>query len=213
MLTAIFSGTNIVNATPVTFQFEAEVSDKAESIPFDSGLAVNIGDVISGSFTFQPEVAPGQQSLEAVQPFSSSLLIDGVSLIASPTAMLSLQSLNDNGIEDFQPAQSIDTIEVFTTITPAIPQDLPNVDGERSFFRIRLLGNSSILDLPGLPAENSVWNSFEFVRSLTVDLRGKSGGSLIFSARIGRFTTVPEPKFGAYAFCVFAVIIVCRYFR
>ena len=72
-----------VFAEPITLRFVAEVQSIRNVYDFDPGVNVQVGDQISGQFTFEPDDGSNSisdNSLTVVQPFSGKLIIDGVPL-------------------------------------------------------------------------------------------------------------------------------------
>src|SRR5688572_4804849 len=66
------------HAAPVTFRFEAEITDVAAGIPFELPLSFAEGDVVHGRFSFEPQVAPaGSHRLESLQSLRFELNING----------------------------------------------------------------------------------------------------------------------------------------
>ena len=185
-------------AAPVTFEFEAEVSTIYDTIPFDSGLDVQNGDTVTGRFTFEPHMTEDQSFFEVIQPYAASLWVESAQF-ATPNSIadLTLRARNNSAIADFPPATSIDIIELGSTLGPSYPGALPNVALDQSFFRMSLWGDDSVFQSANLPAEPSIWNSLQLLRSIDVGIRGKTGGSLSFQARVASFSVVPEPDTAA----------------
>jgi hypothetical protein len=181
-------------ATPLTLLFDAEVRHISPGIPFDSGLNVQVGDTVSGMLQFHPK-ATGGSFLEVVEPFLAQIFVDGKTL-TTPTSIadLTLRSRDNVGIVDYPPALVIDTIVVGSTLGPANPEALPNVAPDQSSFRINLWGDPSILETPSLPADATVWNTFQFERSIGITVRDGLGGVVGFTATVGNIILVPEPS-------------------
>ncbi len=200
-----------VTAAPVTFRFEATIDTVFDTIPFVSGIDVAVGDSISGMFSFEPEEANGNQSLEIVQPYVASIHVDGKNLV-TPSSMqdLTLRSFNNRNIADFPPGL-LDTIEVGGSLGPEDATVLPDVTPSSSSFRLSLFGDHSILDAASFPREPSVWNSFLFGRSILVGIRGESGKSLGINAVVREFALVPESETVSLAIAALVFSLSCRF--
>jgi len=180
-------------AEPVTLAFEAEIVGIVQPSPFNSGIEANIGDEIFGKFTFEPSQETGLQSLDLVQNFPAVLQFGGVTFTTPMNSRdLTLRATDDGGAAD-APFSIADSISVGSTITPRNPGVLPNITSGQSSFRISLFGTPTIFDGASHPRDVAIWNSFTFDRFMSVNIRGTSGETLAYGARVGQFTVVPEP--------------------
>ncbi len=203
-------------AAPVTLRFDATIQTIFPGIPFDSGIEFELGDAITGQFTFEPAVGDGSMRFVATQPYGFSLNLDG---IAFSISNFEIESINDSsldydcppGVTCVPPAGVIDSLVVGGDgLTAAGPTTLPNVDPAQSGFRMLLYGSASALPVASHPSDPAVWNAFNLFTALNVTLRGGSGGATGFQATVGRFVAIPEPSTFGFASLLVAAAILNR---
>jgi hypothetical protein len=94
--TCVFGGsTKGLHAAPLTFRFDAQISRLSLGSPFDLPFEFQLGDTISGKFTFEP--GPGVEindvAVVAEQPLPFEFNIDGVRL---PTSGYRIVAFDDS---------------------------------------------------------------------------------------------------------------------
>ena len=67
LVVTLLASNNLVNAAPVTLAFDAQIDAVPPGIPFDSGLDYQVGDIVKGRFTFDPQVGMDNMYLLAPQ--------------------------------------------------------------------------------------------------------------------------------------------------
>jgi hypothetical protein len=185
-------GTKRLQAAPLTFRFNAEIQTVFPGNPFESGINFATGDVIAGTFTFEPNPGDGSNPVVALQTNGFQLRINGVA-IASPN--YEIESFNDYSIEDFPDATTIDTLELDGAGLTSVESSAGlNLDPLQSTFRIDLWSPADVLDQAQIPSDVAIWNEFNLWRSLQVILRDGEGGTIGFAATVEQFSAIPEPS-------------------
>jgi hypothetical protein len=191
----LFATRNSVHAAPVTFRFDAEITHVPTGTPFDLPFDFQVGDVVRGSVTFEPEVAPpGSYRLESLQTLGFQLDIDGIGF-GSET--YSIQSLNDSFIDDLFPF-NVDTLTLTCTASSTRCSPSPiEVDGAEPFemaFRMDLWGYADIVDAPSFASDATIWNDYDLYRRIIVYFGGIDSGGRSFHAVVRDFEVAPEPS-------------------
>ena len=177
-------------AAPVTLAFEAEI-DILTGLPFDSGLLFEVGDVVSGVFTFDPAEGDGSTVLELTQPRRFSLNINGVVV---STASYEVEVFNDSPITDFPSASLVDSLRLgVVTLLQFMPICCQTSTRQLPSCRLNLLAAADVLDQASLPEAAAIWNAFNLRRQLSVIFRDGKGAVEGFQATVGQFDVVPEP--------------------
>ncbi len=200
-----------LHAAPLTFRFDAEIHTVFTGIPFDSGIDFATGDVIIGTFTFQPNQGNGSMHLATMQDYQFALDVNGV-VISTPR--YEIEAFDDSSVEDFPGASIIDEIELsgsgFSPVDGAT--DL-NLDPAQSSFRMELWapgfpvpGEVEPFDGARIPGSLDVWNDFTLWREIIVSIRDGQGGAIGFQATVGPFAAVPEPSAQSVALLLFGTI-------
>jgi hypothetical protein len=175
---------------PLTLLFNSQVTEvyKSPNALFDLPFNINVGDTVSGAFTFEPLTPMGAQT--AGLRFDLS----GTSL-QSPTydIFAELNALPPLGFPDQSPTDTIDVVcSLLSTTSQCSPGTVPgsNIDW-RAFLSVG--GKSPILSDYKLPGDVATWNQFDS-RSLELSFTPSSGTGLIqVRAALQSFVAVPEP--------------------
>lgn len=180
------------SSAPITLGFEAEIDRIAPGVPYESGVDSAVGDVISGTFTFDPQAREDDRiQLVTTQPYAAELRINGTTL---RTDAYQAEAANNSPISDFPPASVVDSVTVAgdgLVVVRSVGQTFVNPDA--SFFRMRLFGEADTFEPARLPAAVEQWNQLSLRRQLTVSLHGSQGGVVGFQATVRQFRVVPEP--------------------
>jgi hypothetical protein len=195
-------------ASPVTFAFDARITDVANGSPFNLPIAYQVGDTVHGTLTFNTtggtSIGGGAASIYD-QPFRLQLEI-GDAVISSN--QYTIDVFNNSIIADLPgsngPADIVSLGCSSLQFQACSPLYTSSFGGEP--FRLRaqldLFGNGSILATPALSADPAVWNSFTLQRSLSIGFDAAPVGSVGFSAIVGAFTLVPEPSANIFAISI-----------
>jgi len=190
-----------VLAAPVTLQFEAEIVRVLDTVPFDAGVSFDVGDTITGQFSFVPdEIGGGSESgqpnsFESQQTTRAFINVNGVEFQTPDTTGRFLIRTFNNSLSTLH--GETDKLRVGSFLAPSNPSEAPNVSPSLSSFGIVIEGRSNVLDGAIIPADVAIWNELiEFSRSLKVRLDSDSGGAIGFNAALnpGSFVRVPEPS-------------------
>jgi hypothetical protein len=197
---AHFAAFDVVEAASITFRFDATVTHALSANPFDLPFDYQVGDVISGKLTFEPEAAEpiGANAVEAEQLFGLEFTIDGTTF---GTSTYSIRVINDTVILDSDPfLGTVDTMSIRCSSSDPQPcsPGLLSMPGSEPFSitsRLNLVGNGDILDSPTVDTESEIWNSFTLRRNLSLTFGNDAGGSMLLRADVGQFVQdAPEPK-------------------
>jgi len=195
----VFGMSSTLEAAPVTFAFDAEISSVSLGIPFDSGIDFSVGDTISGQFTFQPfeencAIADGPfQPFGCTKPqlFSFSMEIDGINLSVNS---YEIDTLNNTGVFDGAGPVVQDFLEPRGRgLSPAEASRPISIDPASSGFGMMLRGGASSINFASIPGSPDVWNQFNLERSLNIFVLDGNGGVIRIRAVVGQFSIVPEP--------------------
>jgi hypothetical protein len=181
------------HAAPVTFRFEAVITNIFNPDAFDPGIDISINDIVRGKLAFNPNEGDGSMSLVSIQPHSFSLNIDDVTLSSSS---YQLQATNNEIMVADPPNDIVDSLQVQGSgLYPVQAGNVPAIDFSSSTFRLNLVSTSGILSQASYPADAEVWNSFQINRTLNVGLDGLglNGAGIGVQANIGQFSVIPEP--------------------
>jgi hypothetical protein len=185
---------DIAHAAPITFRFDAEIVSVSDGSPFDLPLSYRVGDVIHGVFTFDPEVAIplGDNAIVAPQPFEFLVNVNGA-VVGSTTH--AIRVFDNTGISHFD-VDVVDTMTIGCSEPSCIPNFVTLGDGEsfRVRSRLTLIGSTSVQNSAILTGNPEIWNAFLFQRNLSLNFDNDGIGSVGFSARVGNFRLVSEPK-------------------
>jgi hypothetical protein len=205
----LWSG-QILQAAPITFRFDAEITNVAAASPFDLPLSYRVGDIVQGRFTFDPERGSplGDNALVAPRPYEFRININGI--VAGSIAH-EIRVFDNTPISHFE-FDPVDTISVGCSEPTCTPNFINLGHGEpfRVRSRLSLIGSESIHDSPTLSAIPNIWNAFLFGRHLDVNFDNEGIGSMGFAARVGAFSLVPEPGIVRLGLCATAIVIVFR---
>ena len=197
----------IGHAAPVTFRFDAGITNAPPGTPFDLPFDFEAGDAVHGSVTFEPQVGiPGSHRLESLQVLGFELEIDGIRFGSETYSIL---SLNDSFIDDLFPF-NVDTLTLTCTasLTRCSPSQI-EIGGAEPFemaFRMDLWGHADIVDTPSFVSDPTTWNDYSLSRSLLVYFGGIDAGAISFHATVRDFSFVPEPS--TWTLVVLAVFLL-----
>jgi len=197
----MFGTQAMLQAAPVTFAFDAEITTVSRGIPFDSGVDFAVGDTISGQFTLDPledcavfdgPVQPLGDLCATTQSSSFTVDINGAIL---RTPGFDLDVRNDTLILDSSLATDIDSIESRGgNLSPLDPISFPNIDPATSSFNMSLWAFAHRLSITSVPGSVETWNQFRLKRVISIHLRDGLGNVMGFQAAVGDFSVIPEPS-------------------
>jgi hypothetical protein len=188
----------LVQSAPVTFRFNATVTDAPAANPFDLPFDYDPGDVIFGQLTFDPaSAAPtAENAVGADQFLGLRFTIDDTEF---GTSTYNIRVINDTAFDDSDLEGPLDTMAI--RCSPSDPQPctpaLIAIPGEDAFSitsRLDLVGDGSILNAATLSPESEIWNSFTLQRTLSLTFDNEAGGSMLLRANVGQFTALPETR-------------------
>jgi len=198
-------------ASPVTLEFEAEITDVSPGIPFSSGIDFALGDTVRGVFTYNPSDGDGTNPFSTIQSFGFVLDINGTKL-ATPSFEMS--AFNNTAIFDFPPANVVDTLEIIgRNLAPFDSSQAGELDPTGSSIRIDFLGHDNTINQAEIPGVAEVFNQFDLRRALDVTLRSNSGAVVGFQAMGTEFSVIPEPSCLYLTLFGFAIAIAPYRFR
>lgn len=201
-----------MQAAPITLRFNATIQSLSTGIPFDSGIDFAVGDVVSGQFTFEPQLGDGNAVFESSHPYQFEFNING-SHFASPN--YETEAVNNSLITDFPLVNRIDSIRLGAdNLQAKNPAEFPNIDPLPSGFQMTLYGSDDVFAQASLPADVNTWNEFTLWRMVRVSFRDGNGNVVGFNAQLSPFVQVPEPSAIAIALVGLSAVIcevtVCR---
>jgi hypothetical protein len=169
---------------------------------FQLPFTYQIGDVISGKLTFEPNVGTptGDNTIKADQFHELQFDINGT---VFGTSRYSVQVLDNDLViaDDLDTSNGVvvDTmiLECATSSSQSCIPDPITVPGGDPFSinaRLALTGDNSILDMPTISEDPAVWNLFNFRRWLNLSFGNETGGSMTMLATVHEFSTAPEPS-------------------
>lgn len=192
-------------AAPVTFAFEAEITEVSPSADVDSTLPpeFDLGQLIDGLVTFEPPFTFGQDTEGA----SLSLSIDGTIVNGSRLTFDTARVIGGTG----NSVSSQESVSIRSENSSTIASTFPH---PFSVSQIELLTiRNDFFDPPFNPLVDriqnvSFWNSFES-RRLFIDIRsGSSRVEYRIIALLGPATLVPEPASLATSFAILAIATI-----
>ncbi len=192
--TLFFLASPPIDAAPITFRFDAQITSTPAGAPFDLPLTYAVGDVISGRFTFDPGLgAPiADGVVGSVQPYEFVFNINGAHVASSPYSM----DVHDDGAFDDSDWGTVDFLILRSQFEPDTQPPLISLPGGEP-FRVRVLltlvGGPTVLAAPAIPNELTLWNSLLLYRSLNLNFDNAGSGAMGLDATIDSFTLVPEP--------------------
>jgi len=203
----------VLEAAPVTFAFEAEVSRVDLLSPADLPFTVENGDVLTGQFTFEPlDAEPGlfgfgPSSTETVQEFDFSLSVEST-ILSKPS--YTLQVIDNNRVID----SSLFSDQIlFGVLGKPLAPRVPVPGTDNLFWGLRLLlpADGSVLTGPDISSDSEVWNQFKGHFILNFQEASGTNISTVLSIRgsIRNFLVVPEPS----TFCLAIVACCCAFSR
>jgi hypothetical protein len=209
----------MLHAAPITLRFEAVVGPPRQGfdapLPPSWNLALQEGDVISGTFTFKPfDAAPSTYTTSLVQPFDFTIHIKNRTLTTS-----------QYGIEVFNNASSDDAPEPTDIINvgcsqlgggaQCTPATISHLDPTEWAFGIAMFGESTVLDGADIPSSPLVWQQLLSDNTMLVSYKHPvAGWRYGFLASVQMIQTVPEPPFSVpLAFGFFVLVATHRAFK
>lgn len=196
---SLWTHIGIAEAAPVTFAFDATITEVFPGVPFNFPLTYQVGDSITGKFTFEPEQAPPNAfKFESLQPYDLKLEISGT-VLTSPGYGIRVA---DEVYFSHAPWNVADVINVgsFLDGDITIPPPVLTLPGSVPFrFRVtlELIGADNPISDPDITSDPSLWNSFDSERTINVGFSAStpgSTGSVAFKAIVGEMLLVPEPS-------------------
>jgi hypothetical protein len=179
---------------PVKFKFDAEIRNVADGNPFNLPLTYEVGDIIFGSFIFEPNSGNiiGGNRVVASQPFAFEFDINGT-VVA--TSGFRIEVFNDTAIDDSGFPEPIDVTTLGCSEPTCIPDLVILAEGEpfRVRTRMQLIGSEDVVLAPEISSDPATWNAFELKRSLVLAFDNDGPGSMGFDAVVGSMVQVPEP--------------------
>lgn len=191
---------SMVIAAPLTFRFEAEVTNSYNNDLFSLPFDYKVGDVIHGKMSFEPVVTTTlvDDPIASIQPYALEFEIDGTVI---GTSVFGLKVLDNSAILDFLGSGDpvFDILTAGSSIEPQFPSSSPDpilFPGEDPFglsIRLELIGESTIMNAGDLLLSESQLNNFMLRRTLSLGFHAIGSGSMGLEANVGVFTLVPEP--------------------
>jgi hypothetical protein len=185
---------HIVHAAPITFRFDAEIFDVPAGNPFDLPLTFQVGDVILGKFTFDPNLALplDDKSIASHQPYSLEFQING-NVVGS--SGFRLEVFDNTAFDDSTYPESLDAMTLGCNEPLCVPELLSLPEGEpfRVRSRMQVVGIDSILTAPQISVDPMVWNALTLERRINLNFDNQGPGAMGFQATVGAFIIVPEP--------------------
>ncbi len=219
VLAALFSACSTIEAAPVAFRFEAEVTEiQGDLNQLSLPISLDVGDSISGFLSFGDE-----EDLR-------SLLLDGPHL-TTDAGILSLRingettegKLNSGGanleLPDIDyPASTTSSSILLGWVPQTIP--VPDWPGEIAGVpwtaNIRLYGDRGTIEKPDGVLNYDAWNALNGARlfdlSIGYPVNVNDPDTINILASLGDFIVVPEPATGAL-FVSFVLLSQVRTFR
>lgn len=198
-----FLAAGSAQSAPITLAFEAEIVSVFDTVPFDAGVSFEVGDKVTGRFSFEPDdVGGGSAPLTAFKAEQATRLfvsVNGVEFSTPDEATgITIQSFNDSSSTLFG---EIDSIRVGSAVGHSDPALMPRVSASRSGLNFFVEAPSDVLPGAVIPADPATWNQLHqisltgFNRNLNMTLRNDNGGTIGFAATLvpGSFALVPEP--------------------
>jgi hypothetical protein len=182
-----------LKGAPITFRFDAEITNLLFETPFNLRLEYGVGDRIQGKFTFEP--GPGipinSLAVSAEQPYALEFDIHGT---AVNTAGYTIRAFNDSIPYDSELEIPRDGITLGCREASCIPNIVTLPGGEP--FKVRsemsLFGDSSVWSTPSIISDSETWNAFALRRHMTLAFDDLGPGIMGFDAVIGQIVQVPE---------------------
>jgi hypothetical protein len=179
-------------------------------VPPSWNIGLQQGDIISGTFTFEPFDAPSNSSkTNLVVPFDFSIQIKSRTLT---TSQYSIEVYNDStGVEEPAPEDRIIVgCSFFGGPKVCTPRTVALGDPTEWSFAVSFSGDPTALDGADVPADPIAWQRLIFRESMTVAFVDNSAHYYGFSASPHALRVVPEPGAGVL-FASFAVL--CAFAR
>jgi hypothetical protein len=178
-------------ATPITFQFDAQVTTVTIVPPFQLPFSVAAGDTIHGRFSFEPYPAGNFGVQQTLLHFD----VGGVALQSSIFEITEAfnqyppHTPEDNGVL----GMPTDSLHLNCLLSGCSPLAFPGRIDLKWRPYIDLSGESPILSqFLDLTGDLRIWNNLP-QRSLVLDLYDQFGGARI-DALVGHLTSTPEPS-------------------
>ncbi len=187
-----------LQAAPMTFAFEAEISSVSLGIPFDSGIDFSVGDTISGQFTFEPFEEDCAVTSGPIQPLgctrlqSNTFLVD-VNGTEIESSSYEINVLNNGGVTGFPQLTDLLQPRGGGLMSQSAAGSI-NIDSASSGFSMSLVGPTDSIEFASIPGSPLAWNQFNLERSLNITLRDGHGGAIGFQADVSQFFVIPEPS-------------------
>jgi hypothetical protein len=196
----VFVSPTYSDAAPVTFRFDATITNVFEAAPFDLPIQYEIGDVIHAKMTFEPLATTTllDSTVATVQFFKFNFDINGT---AVGTSRYGLKILDNGAILD-TPWAGDPVFDIFTagsSINPDFPLPLPDtisIPGGDPFglsLHLELIGNTATVDAGEIVLSQHQINDFSLRRTLSLGFDASGPGSMGLQATVGTFAIVPEP--------------------
>jgi hypothetical protein len=204
-IASAFLANSASHATPITFAFDAHVTNVAIFPPFNLPFPVAVGDTIHGQFSFEPYPA-GNFGVQQMP-----LRLDIAKTILESSAIEMSQLLNQpppyfNGsAPNLDYGMLTDLIGVQCPLTGCSPNSVPGSAATRWDATLTFDGPSPILSNHlNLTGDVDVWNALP-LRGLVVNLSSEQGGARI-DALAGPLTSTPEPSSATLAVLAASVL-------
>lgn len=200
-----------VDASPITLRFEATVegavSGAVGTVPGGLSFGAAPGDVVVGSFTFNPLDVDSSVMTTSVEVFQSfTIVIDSKRLTASKYG---ISVYNDVPLIDDSPLRT-DTISLGSAFFVSDTTPGGTVPPIEWSFLIGLIGKSSILNGADIPQDSITWDQFDYQRSLIISFPPDVSGAYGFGATVTSFSLVPEPT-AAFTALTLVMSIACAF--
>jgi hypothetical protein len=174
--------------------------------PFDLPFEFQVGDTISGKFTFEP--GPGVEindvAVVAEQPLPFEFNIDGVRL---PTSGYRIVAFDDSFAYDSE-GPPYDGLALDCWEASCTP-DTVTIPGSEPFkvrWEMRLTGSSSVWSTPQIFGDINLWNALTDERRIHVNFDNAGPGSVGLDAVVSSMVQVPEPGFVSHLLLLSAIL-------
>jgi hypothetical protein len=208
----LFSTAAPSHATPITLAFDAVVGPPRQGtndfVPPDWGFSLHQGDMVSGTFTFDPiDVPSNVHQAPSVEQFEFTIHIKSRTLATSQYSIDVAD--NSNPIDSGGPFDSIlFGCSLLGGGTVCAPSAVPSTEPLQWAAIIALYGRPSILDGADIPAAANSWQQLALDNTMLVSMNDQTNFRFYgFSATIESFRAVPEPS--ALSLASIAIVPAC----
>jgi hypothetical protein len=184
---------NALYAAPLTFRFDAQISSVSLGGPFNLPFEFQVGDTISGKFTFEPGagVAINDMAVGSDQSLPVEFNINGTSVLTSGYRIVAFDDSVDYDSEH-PPYDGL----VLSCREASCAPEVVSLSGSEPFkvrWEMRLSGSASVWSKPAIVSDVDVWNAFSDDRRIFIGFDNLGPGSIGLDAVVNSMVQVPEP--------------------